>query len=172
MFSTALTRVLAHEGEYSADPHDPGNWTGGRVGRGELRGTKWGISAAACPDLDIAALTQDQAAHLYRVRYWNPVHADHLPFAVAWQLFDYAVNSGVVTAVRAWQGVLNVTADGIIGPHTLKAARRVPTTTQVLGLLSQRLAFLTGLRHWSTQGRGWARRMARNIEWAALDLQP
>jgi hypothetical protein len=35
------------------DERDPGNWTGGAIGKGELRGTKWGISAQTYPQIDI-----------------------------------------------------------------------------------------------------------------------
>ena len=60
-FAAAFAVVLGHEGGYTADPTDPGNWTGGAPGRGECRGTNWGISAASYPDLPIRALTPDQA---------------------------------------------------------------------------------------------------------------
>lgn len=37
-FDTAFHTLLGHEGGFTEDPRDPGNWTGGRVGAGELRG--------------------------------------------------------------------------------------------------------------------------------------
>jgi hypothetical protein len=40
-----LEGPIAHEGGYSNDPDDPGNWTGGKVGVGRLLGTKFGIAA-------------------------------------------------------------------------------------------------------------------------------
>src|SRR5438270_5735304 len=70
-FEQAFAFVIGHEGGYSAGPTDPGNWTGGRCGLGECRGTNWGISAAAYPQLDIRALTQAQAAEIYRRDYWD-----------------------------------------------------------------------------------------------------
>ena len=78
-FAQAFEIVVGHEGGYSAEPQDPGNWTGGAVGQGHLAGTKFGISAAAYPDVDIAALTPDDAAAIYRHAYWERVHADALP---------------------------------------------------------------------------------------------
>ena len=57
-FERAFAVVLGHEGGYTADPADPGNWTGGAPGRGECRGTNWGISAASYPYLPIRALTR------------------------------------------------------------------------------------------------------------------
>ena len=44
-----LAETLAYEGGYSANPKDPGNWTGGKVGVGKLLGTKSGIAAASYP---------------------------------------------------------------------------------------------------------------------------
>ena len=48
--------VLGTEKGYQNDPRDPGNWTGGAVDQGTLRGTNFGISAASYPTLDIARL--------------------------------------------------------------------------------------------------------------------
>ena len=44
-----LAETLAHEGGYSSNPKDPGNWTGGKVGAGKLLGTQKGIAAASYP---------------------------------------------------------------------------------------------------------------------------
>ena len=57
-FERCFAFTLGAEGGYSNNPADPGNWTGGAVGNGELRGTNFGISASAYPQLDIANLTQ------------------------------------------------------------------------------------------------------------------
>ena len=56
-FDQAFAAVIGHEGGYTSDARDPGNWTGGAVGQGACKGTQWGISAAAYPALDIAGLT-------------------------------------------------------------------------------------------------------------------
>ena len=74
----AFAVVIGHEGGFCVERTDPGNWTGGAVGRGVLRGTKFGISAAAYPTQDIANLTPEAAATIYRRDYWNRVLADHL----------------------------------------------------------------------------------------------
>ncbi|RYC28946.1 hypothetical protein D3273_26555 [Lichenibacterium minor] len=44
-----LPFTLHHEGGSSVDPRDPGNWTGGKRGRGKLVGTKYGIPASSHP---------------------------------------------------------------------------------------------------------------------------
>lgn len=49
---------------------DPGNWTGNRVGIGQLKGTKWGVAAGSHPTLDIAALTPEAASKIFELQYW------------------------------------------------------------------------------------------------------
>lgn len=81
-FDEAFNLILAFEGGYSNDKNDPG---------GE---TKYGISKAAHPDLDIANLTIDQAKEIYRQEYWSPLGLDGKPWATAIMKFDCAVNQG------------------------------------------------------------------------------
>lgn len=46
----AIKRLtLPAEGNLSTDRNDAGNWTGGSVGVGDLKGTKFGISATTQP---------------------------------------------------------------------------------------------------------------------------
>src|SRR5574337_1062858 len=92
-FSEAFQRLLGNEGSYSDDPADPGNWTGGKVGEGELRGTKYGISAKTYPALDIAHLTAEQAQAIYYADYWMAHKLDQLPDVLRFDVFDGAVNS-------------------------------------------------------------------------------
>ena len=65
MFDVIFDRVLGHEGGFQADPRDRGNWTGGEVGKGELKGTKYGLAAMTYPELDIPALTLAEAEAIY-----------------------------------------------------------------------------------------------------------
>ena len=55
-FEKAFERLIGHEGGYSTDRNDPGNWTGGKVGSGTFKGTKYGIAANTYPNLDIKNL--------------------------------------------------------------------------------------------------------------------
>lgn len=126
-FETAVAIVLAHEGGYQAMQDDPGNWTGGKIGAGELKGTKYGISAAQYPALDIAALSAADAAAVYRRDYWDRWGFVQLPPAIAVKLFDAAVNLGSEKAVRALQRALRaagepLTDDGQLGAATIAAA--------------------------------------------------
>lgn len=142
IFARCLAVTLAEEGGYSTDPDDPGNWTGAAVGKGVCKGTKYGISAAAFPNLDIAALTREQAAAIYQRDYWASIKGDQLPPALALCLFDAAVNSGVMTAVRWLQECVGVTPDGIMGPVTLAAIGDAPLSDLCAGFQAVRLRAL------------------------------
>ena len=66
VFDVIFDRVLGHEGGFQADPRDRGNWTGGEVGKGELKGTKYGVAAMTYPELDIESLTKADAKIIFR----------------------------------------------------------------------------------------------------------
>lgn len=165
-----LELVFGSEGGLSTIRSDPGNWTGGAVGKGDLKGTKFGISAASYPSLNIASLTLTQAAEIYRRDYWTEMRGELLPLGVDYAVFDYAVNSGVSRAVRALQGVVGTTKDGVLGPKTLGAAASKPAAQIISALCAQRLAYLKRLKTWPTFGRGWTTRVEK-VEREALAMQ-
>lgn len=121
IFDQSFTYVAGEEGVLSLDPTDRGNWSGGARNVGLLKGTKYGISAAAYPNLDIAALTLDEAKDIYQTDYWVPARCPLYPDAVALMVFDAAVNQGVERAKSMLQEALGVPVDGMIGPSTLGA---------------------------------------------------
>ncbi len=172
-FDRMFDIVVGHEGDYTTDPADPGNWTGCAVGVGTCRGTKLGISAAAYPELDIANLTLDTAKTLYQRDYWQRIGGDQLPPALALLVFDAAVNNGVSRAARWLQQAANVPQDAIIGPKTLDAISKLAAGPGgVAGLctefLALRLLFMTSLATWRNFGLGWARRLCR-LPYEAVD---
>ncbi|HEX3970428.1 MAG TPA: glycosyl hydrolase 108 family protein [Stellaceae bacterium] len=130
-FAAALAIVLAHEGGYQAMQDDSGNWTGGKLGAGELKGTKFGLSAASYPALDIGSLTAADAAAIYRRDWWDRFGLGRLPAPLAAKLFDAAVNIGIESAVRALQralraaGAAPIAEDGKLGPATIAAASSI-----------------------------------------------
>ena len=151
-FDTAFERLIGHEGGYVNNPADPG---------GE---TKYGISKRAYPDVDIAALTVEQAKAIYLRDYWGRAQCDTLPPAVAFQVFDTAVNSGIGQAIRFLQRAVGVADDGVMGALTMNAVRTVDAESLVARFNGQRLDFMTKLSTWDTFGRGWARRIAKNLQ--------
>ena len=83
--------------------------------------TRWGISKRAYPNVDISALTRDEAVAIYHRDYWQPLRADEMPPALALCVFQAGVNVGCNPAALALQRAAGVAQDGRIGPDTLKA---------------------------------------------------
>ncbi len=158
-FDQAIERVLRNEGGYTTGVGDPG---------GE---TNWGISKRSYPHLDIKALTRDAAKAFYRSDFWGPVHAEAWPDALQFQALDFAVNSGIGTAIRKLQLALGVADDGYWGPITQAAANRMPPAQLALLLLAERLDFVRRLSNWQSAGAGWAGRIAADMRYAAEDLR-
>lgn len=126
-FILAIAFTLQHEGKTSMDRSDPGNWTGGKVGKGELRGTKYGISAAEYPLVDIQALTLEEARRLYRIHYWMHPHIDQVAGVapdLGTRLFDLGVNCGPPTAIRMLQRAVNTVCAGDVPPQRAAAWRQ------------------------------------------------
>lgn len=159
-FLKSVDLTLAFEGGYQCDFSDSGNWTGGSVGKGLLVGTKFGISAAAYPTLDIQNLTEDDAVAIYFKDYWSAPRIGELPAQIAQVTFDASVNSGPEMGVKWTQKALGVMADGVIGPITLSAANEDTNPKSVaIEAISNRLVFVTGLRIWNRDSKGFARRI-------------
>lgn len=168
-FDLAFERVVGHEGLFTADPDDRGNWTSGVIRQGRLKGTRYGISAMGYPDLDIANLTIEQAKAIYRRDFWNPTQAGQYGAALAYQLFDIAVNNGNDNATRMLQRAAGVADDGQVGKLTLAAIKAMSTSDAIMRLNAERLLFITQLPTWPTYGRGWANRVAGNLQYGAVD---
>lgn len=130
--------VAKWEGDYSDNPEDHGNWTGGRKGQGELKGTKYGISAASYPELDIRNLTMAEADAIYFRDYWQASNAASLPWPYCLLAFDTAVLHGVGTS-RKWQ------QEAGDNPYAFAA---------------KRLRSYTKLDNWDVFGAGWVNRVS------------
>ena len=114
-FEHAFCETIDLEGGHVDDPDDPG---------GE---TNFGISKRAYPDVDIAALTINQAKDIYRRDYWDVLRLGEIfREAISSEIFDTAVNMGRRTAIKIAQRALNflgedLAEDGIIGNKTMGA---------------------------------------------------
>ena len=155
-FDEAFDRLIGHEGGYVFNPKDPG---------GE---TKFGISKRSYPSLNIARLDRETAKAIYRKDFWDPLGSDTHP-AIKFQAFDFAVNSGIQTAVRKLQRAVGVADDGHFGPLSRAALHNMAVSDVLLHYLAERLEFIVSLSTWDAFGRGWARRIAGNMRYAAKD---
>lgn len=91
---------------FTDDPLDPG------------RATKWGISQANNPDVDVRNLTELDAQLIYEKRYWEAAHCHELSEWMQLIHFNCAVNCGVSTAVKCLQRTIGSKPDGIFGKFT------------------------------------------------------
>lgn len=158
-FDEAFDRLIGHEGGYSnrSPKDDPG---------GE---TNWGISKRSYPRIDIKNLTRDQAKEIYRTDYWLRGGADKYDGAIGYQFFDAAVNSGIENAVRFLQRAVGVADDGNVGPITIATIKAMSVTDVLARFNAERLEFMTKLSNWDANSRGWARRIAHNLRYGAID---
>jgi lysozyme family protein len=149
-FMDAVTFTLEWEGGLVDHPNDPG-------GR-----TNFGLSQRQFPDLDLSTLTRQNAIAIYFQEYWVPIRGDELPPAVAFALFDFAVNSGVSRAIRTLQRIVHVRVDGALGPKTLHALSfysHVKVLSQIMQHRAELLLRLASKPQFKPFARGWARRV-------------
>lgn len=153
-FEEALSRVLAHEGGYVNHPSDPGGVTNHGVTKrvAEDHGYKG----------DMRDIPMSTVKDIYRALYWDACRCSRLPESVQFDVFDGAVNSGVRRSIQWLQKATGSDVDGIIGPMTIRAAMNTENIRAKYN--GERLAFLVGLSHWDTFGKGWARRVAENLK--------
>ena len=164
-----IALTLGNEGGFQKLYGDRGNWTGGRVGFGDLVGTNWGISAASHPGVDIVNLTRDGAIAIYRAEYWGAIHGDTLPVGVDAAAFDDAVNSGPGAAIKRLQAAVGAVADGSFGPVTAAAIARADPKTVITIMCDDRLATYHRDPAWTQFGKVWTGRIA-HVRDAALKM--
>lgn len=147
-----MKRLLGNEGGFVDNPKDPGGATN--------YGITEKVARAHGYQGDMRSLPMTTAIAIYERDYWTPIKADQLPDHLRFHVFDAAVNSGTSQAIKWLQRAAGVNEDGIIGPRTLSASSIV-TPAKYSAI---RLRFMTSLSTWSTFGKGWARRIADNLE--------
>ncbi len=146
-FDEAFQILLTLEGGYVDDPNDPG-------GR-----TNMGITERFYPDEHIESLTVDRARQIYKQDYWDRCCCDELPGPLNLLVYDTAVNQGPIVAIRTLQRTLKIAQDGIIGPQTLQAAKRLNGRETCALYLADRALVYTLARNFGRYGRGWFKRL-------------
>ncbi|XXQ68937.1 glycoside hydrolase family 108 protein [Neisseriaceae bacterium B1] len=161
-FKNFIERVLSHEGGYVNHPRDPG---------GE---TNWGITKRTAMANgytgDMRTMAREQAIEIYRKAFWERYQCDKLPTALAFQYFDACVNHGAKHAAKFLQRACGAAADGVVGEQTLTAVAQQSDRDLTLKFHAERTRFYTNLSTFDTFGKGWMRRQADNLVYAAMDL--
>lgn len=132
-FDRALGITLQFEGGLSDNRSDKG----GKTMKGVTQNTydAWRNQNLQRPQ-DVALISDQEVATIYKDYYWKPAKCDLLLFPVAACVFDVAVNSGVSTATKLMQRVLGLQEDGRPGPLTQDRYNRIPAT-RILELVAQ-----------------------------------
>ena len=161
IFDPLFERLMKHEGGYVNHPSDPG---------GE---TMWGVTKRVARAHGyhgpMRNLPKSLAKQIADKSYWQAIHGEDLPRAVAWQVIDAAYNHGNRQAIKFLQRAVGASDDGLIGPRTLAAVKAMDEDDILLLFNAERLEFFTNLSIWQKFGKGWARRIATNLRWAAKD---
>jgi len=158
------------EGGYSNDPNDPG------------LETKYGISKAAHPDVDIKNLTKYGAMKIYKEEYWDPYKCGSFAWPLSLAYFDFLITTGSSAVIIRLQRAINyllspnteiesllvlnrgpLKVDGIIGPKTIKAGQSLPPISLANTLTALRLDYYISLPQFSHYGRGWSNRIRKML---------
>lgn len=129
-FDAFFPTLLKHEGGFVNDPVDPG----GATNKGVTMKTFQSYAKQYLgiePTLEnLKALTDAQAANIYKPLYWDEVRGDEIELQeLANIVFDFQVNAGG-SASKLLQSVINdlgaappLKVDGDIGPGTMSALK-------------------------------------------------
>ncbi|TYC48698.1 secretion activator protein [Rhodobacterales bacterium] len=155
-YRKCLSWVLVHEGGFVNHRKDPG----GATNRGVIQRTYNAYRRRmGLPQQSVRKITEAEVEAIYREQYWKAVSADELPAGVDYSVFDYGVNSGPQRSIKDLQRVVGVKPDGWIGNETLAAINAMPAAEIVTKHCERRYRFVRRLKHWSTFGTGWTRRI-------------
>jgi lysozyme family protein len=170
-FNEAFERLIGHEGKFTDNPKDRGNWTGGRPGIGELKGTKYGIAASTYPDLDIKNLTLEDAKAIYYRDWWLKCGANEIDSAIIYQMWQFAVNAGMGNGKRCLQRAVKVLDDGDLGPKSLAAVKAMDLNDVLFRFFAATIRHYTSCSKelYEEFGKGWMNRVAANLDYAAED---
>lgn len=153
-FPACVAFTIEHEGTvFEDDPNDPGGATKFGITLDTL--TEWRGHATK---EDVVDLERAEAETIYRVKWWNAMLCDSLPAGLDLMLFDFGVNIGVKRAAAMLQTVLQVEADGHIGPLTVLAAKGCDVHEAIEALRQQQDEFYQTRPGYPRYGRGWDRR--------------
>jgi lysozyme family protein len=157
--------VLKHEGGFVNHPKDPGGMTNLGVTR-----TNWELYLDHdVTEADMRALTPEMVKPFYKKNYWDRIRGDELPSGVDYAAYDLAVNSGTGRAAKYLQQIAGVTADGVIGPQSLKAIQKCDAEDVVNEICNMRMDFLKNLNTFDTFGKGWTSRV-NDVKAKATDM--
>lgn len=115
-FDLFLNKLLRIEGGYSNHKND----RGGCTNKGVTLSTYKAFFGSGLNCDDLKKITDKEVTKIYKEGYWDPCYGDKIACSqVAYLLVDWAVNSGVKTAVKGIQELVGARVDGIMGTQTI-----------------------------------------------------
>lgn len=163
-FEDAIGTILAHEGGWASDGLD-----GGGTNFGITLNTLREVRGASASIGDLRSLSVDEAADIYRSRYWLPTFDLIDDADVATKTFDCAVNMGPKQGVKILQRACSacgfrVVDDGALGPNTLAAVNSCAPADLLLAMCHEQIAFYRALAEQDPKYApfldGWLKRAA------------
>jgi len=149
-FKSFLPTLLRFEGGYVNDLADPGGETNKGITMNTFRGCAQKLLGLAPTAANLRALTDAQAAVIYKEIFWDPIGGDAMPLQeLANIVCDFYVNAGT-HATTLLQQVLNtlgqaIAVDGKIGPGTLAAVAAVDSKELYRRFKQGRIAYYRNL---------------------------
>ena len=165
-YDKCLETILHHEGGYVNHPKDPGGIT--NMGVTKRVYEEW--VGHEVSEQDMKDLTEDDVIPIYKKNYWDRIKGDKLPDGLDLCVFDFGVNAGTGRAAKYLQKMIGTTADGGIGPNTLKALKSYVKENGLVETIekyqSNRQKYYESLSTFETFGRGWTNRNNDTTEYA------
>jgi len=175
MSKEMIEKIIVNEGGLVDNPNDTGKMTYKGISRRwwpDWKGWKnvdsaIEISGGSLKKANVL-LNNDDCLHnsvieFYKINFWDKFKGDQMPEILAFNVCDFAVNSGVKVAVKQLQRCLGVASDGSVGKMTLNALGCVNDLESLIYDFNDlRMEFLGGLDGWQYFGRGWTNRVNHN----------
>jgi lysozyme family protein len=142
-FNICFEKTLMFEGGYKLS--NLRNDSGGRTyaGIAENYHKEWpGWEILDMGGTPLPELVQD----FYEETFWEPLGLPHVNHdAVAWPIFDFAITSGRMIAIKTAQSIIGVKQDLLIGPITIGALNSVEIDWFKLKYFARRARYYTNI---------------------------
>jgi len=165
-FKHAYNKTKQYEGGYANVPNDRGGETYMGISRKYYPAWEGWKTVDKHKPLQHNEIIKDAqldslVMQFYYYKFWSKLHGDYIESqCTADLLYDYYVHSGM-KAIKAVQGIVGVTEDGIVGVRTLNAINGYAGDL-FLKLKAQRRQFLYDLSEKQSQRKfrkGWLARV-------------
>lgn len=117
---TALDKVAQFEGGYVKDPQEGGGEANHGITLSFLRSVRPGATSN-----DLRSLTKEEARQMFDTHFIRKPGIDKLPDVAQAEMVGLSINAGPKAAIKVLQRAAGVKADGVIGPKTIEAVKRL-----------------------------------------------